>query len=116
MSSSKSRLSDLPTRAVTGPDEIVNAPSHPRSGLRAQLADALLSRLRDEHLLVSMEMQAALDICRKSEDRPAPTPRELAPQRAWLARNAEPACDPHPALTLLLGNEFFTSRRTPASL
>src|SRR5207244_4007733 len=87
MSSSKSRLSDLPTRPATGPDEIVNAPSHPRSGLRAELDDDLLSRLRDEHLLVSMEMQAALDICRNSAHRPAATPRELAPQFEWLAAN-----------------------------
>src|SRR5207244_10845650 len=116
MSSSKARLSDLPTRAVTGLDEIANAPSHPRSGLRAQLDDDLLARLRDEHVLVAMEMQAALDICRNSEDRPAPTPRELAPQFAWLAPNTEPACDPNHALTLLLGNDFFTARGTSAPL
>src|SRR3989475_7779945 len=95
-------------------------PSRPRSPaqvwLGAQLDDDFLSRLRDENLLVSPKMQTALDIRRNSEDRPAPTTRELAPQLERLAPNAEPARDPNHPLTVLLGDEFFTARGTSEPL
>src|SRR5207244_1119156 len=72
-----------------------------RSPLATQLDDDFLSRLRDEDLLVSSEMQAALDVCRNPQDRTAPTPRELAPQLERLAPDAESAGDPNHPLTLL---------------
>src|SRR5438876_766918 len=46
-----------------------------RSPLAAQLDDDFLPRLRDEDLLVSSELEAALDVRRNPQDRPAPTPR-----------------------------------------
>src|SRR5438034_1256144 len=67
-------------------------------------------------VLSSPEVRTPLDIRRNSEDCPAPTPRELAPQFEWLAPNAEPSCDPNHPLTLLLGDEFFTARGTSEPL
>src|SRR5213594_3063038 len=87
-----------------------------RSPLATQLDDDFLSRLRDEDLLVSSEMQAALDVCRNPQYRPAPTPRELAPQLERLAPDAESACDPNHPLTLLFGDEFLPAGPAPETL
>src|SRR5712692_5969869 len=61
-------------------------------------------------------MEAPLDVRRNPQDRPAPTPRELAPQLERLAPDAEPACDPNHPLTLLLRDEFPPTGGTPKPL
>src|SRR2546428_13956583 len=87
-----------------------------RSPLATQLDDDFLSRLRDEDLLVSSEMQAALDVCRNPQDRTAPTPRELAPQLEQLAPDAESAGELKFPLTLLFGDEFLPASHDPKHL
>src|SRR2546422_8806383 len=87
-----------------------------RSPLAAQLDDDFLPRLRDEDLLISPQLEAGLDARRNPQDRPAPTPRELAPQLERLAPDTESACDPNHPLTLFLREELLPSGPPPKPL
>src|SRR2546428_2043056 len=88
----------------------------PTNGSAAQFDNDSPSGLRDEDLLVSRQIQAALNIRRNPQNRAAPTPRKFAPQLERLAPDSEPACDPDHPLTLLLGDELFPAGSTPKPL
>src|SRR2546428_12304114 len=77
-----------------------------RSPLAARLDDDFLPRLRDEDLLISPQLEAALEDRRNPQDRPAPTPRELAPQLEQLAPQTESACGPEHPPAIFLRDEL----------